>query len=171
MANVWWADIIFTTHSSLCFIFGKLQPVIMAAMLVAHFLLSKCIPHKAHTFVHVLSSSDKIYYRMSKRLHWVSDSFMEIVPVKAVLSSGLYTNLWACFSHLLPQFGKTSASGLHAVLLGVCQLCENWHRAGRMYFSYGHVWNYFYVCNVKLLFCMGVKLGRWHWGRKGSWGC
>ena len=21
------------------------------------------------------------------------------------------------------------------------------------------------------LFCMGVKLGRWHWGRKGSWGC
>ena len=22
-----------------------------------------------------------------------------------------------------------------------------------------------------LLFCMGVKLGRWHCGRKGSWGC
>ena len=20
-------------------------------------------------------------------------------------------------------------------------------------------------------FCMSVKLGRWHWGRKGSWGC
>ena len=22
-----------------------------------------------------------------------------------------------------------------------------------------------------LLFCTGVKLGRWYWGRKGSWGC
>jgi hypothetical protein len=25
--------------------------------------------------------------------------------------------------------------------------------------------------NIVSLFCMGVKLGRWHWGRKGSWGC
>jgi len=24
---------------------------------------------------------------------------------------------------------------------------------------------------ILLLFCMGVKLGRWQQGRKGSWGC
>ena len=34
------------------------------------------------------------------------------------------------------------------------------------YTPLGHKW----IC-VHMLFCMGVKLGRWHCRRKGSWGC
>ena len=125
VASLWWADIIFTTNSSPGFIFGKLQPVIMAAMLVARLLPSECIPHKAHTFVHVLSSSDKIRYKMSIELHWVSDSYMKIVTVQAMLSSGVYMNIWASCPHLLPHFGETS-TGWHKKMRTFEKPNKNW---------------------------------------------
>jgi hypothetical protein len=66
----------------------------MAAMLVAQrFLLSECIPNKAHSFVHVMSSLDKIRYKMSTKLHLMSVSSVKIVTVKAILSSGVYMNV------------------------------------------------------------------------------
>jgi hypothetical protein len=58
----------------------------------------------------------------------------------------------------------------HKLSLSLCYISfylEILPRASRI-FAIQHAvrWNKF--C---LLFCMGVKLGRWHWGRKTGWGC